>query len=373
MEKRMQQLSLNDTSSDKNKTNQKGFNSRSKSGNKFWETRALINKRINELEADYIELSKQKSSLDYDDDNLTDDYVKLNMRINDVKDQLIIMDELNKVHLSDVKKIQRAMNKQRMRNKKNLINRMEDFQRYKELLSLMQNCEVKEAFRSKTNGAIKLTEDELDYLRWLNEEFHPSINSVENNAIWRRKLHESTLKAMEITTGSNKEIYNSWTGSDTKRLLERISNCGFFKSRTMWVNMEIFNRINASTFLPFGPYYPHPYYTYYYNHENAFDTDQKSNAEMTLNANNVTNCNDQSLNNNLATNSNVQQNNLRTENNGSGAEAKIKENYKFVKRSDKPDDYYLCFNYYPARFTSDVIIPPPLARRPPPGIYRCDI
>lgn len=50
------------------------------------------------------------------------------------------------------------------------------------------------------------------------------------------------------------------SGYDTKCLLERISRCEFFKGRTMWVNMEIFNRINASIFSNAFETYSYEYY-----------------------------------------------------------------------------------------------------------------
>uniref|UniRef100_A0AAF5PS90 Caprin-1_dimer domain-containing protein n=1 Tax=Wuchereria bancrofti TaxID=6293 RepID=A0AAF5PS90_WUCBA len=360
MEKQFQQLLIDDASRSKSMINQNWFKQKPKFGNAFQETRMLINERINELETRYEELSKKRNNLD--DKNKTEDKcIEMNFEMDEVKNQLMIMYHLNKVHMSDMKKIQRKMDKERKKNKKRFIKRMEDFQHYKGLLQLMQNCEVREAFRTKTSGAIRLTEEELDYLHWLNEEINPSINLVENNKIWRKKIRESALKAMEITFGSNKTINDCWTGNNTKRLLERISKCDFFKGRTMWVNMAMFNRINTSAFAILGSY-PYPYYNYYnyYNYDN-----EQSNPEMESNIKNAKD-NDQKLNNNSASNSTAQQKNTE-------AKKKTNENYKFIKGSSKPDVYYLCFNYYPARFTADVNVPSELAGRPPPGIFRCDI
>ncbi|VDO81748.1 unnamed protein product [Onchocerca flexuosa] len=52
---------------------------------------------------------------------------------------------------------------------------------------------------------------------------------------------------MELILGSNKKINGSWTGYDTNRLLERISNCQFFEGKPVWTNVEIFNRLNKCT------------------------------------------------------------------------------------------------------------------------------
>ncbi|CAG9537040.1 unnamed protein product [Cercopithifilaria johnstoni] len=372
MEKQMQQLSLN-SACDKSTKNQSST-SRSKCKNQkpsipksksvFQKTRELIDKRINELEIYYKKLSKKQNNPN-DENSMEDECAKMNLIMN----QLNALRELNEVHLSDVKKIKRAKNKQRKKIKKNFIKLMGDFQRYKELLSLLQNAEVREAFRTGTNGAIKLSENELDYLYWLNMEINPSINSVENKTIWQKKLRESTLKAVEIAFGSNKEIISSWTGQNTKHLLERISKCEFFSGRTMWVNMEIFTRTKANAFS--NAFQTYPYY-YCYDEEVACDEDAEFNPKGTFN-DKTSKCNLQSFNNNTATDSNVQQCNSQAEKKPSSTMTNTKENYKFVKRSDKPDDYYLCFNYYPARFTADVKVPPSLARRPPPGIFRCDI
>ncbi|VDN93730.1 unnamed protein product [Brugia pahangi] len=337
MEKQFQQLIIDDASRSKTMINQNWFKQKSKFGNAFQETRMLINERINELETRYEELSNKRNNLD---DNKTEEkvsvsYIEMNFEMDEVKDQLMIMYHLNKVQMSDVKKIRRKMDKERKKNKKNFIKRMEDYQHYKGLLQLMQNCEVREAFRTKTSGAIVkfnlffnfiAKKNELDYLHWLNEEINPSINLVENNYIWRKRVRESALKAMEIIFGTNKTINDCWTGNNTKRLLDRISKCDFFKGRTMWVNMAMFNRINESSFPILGSY-PYPYY----NNEHTY---YQFNPEMESNIK-TSNDNDQRLSSNSA-------------------------------------NYYLCFNYYPARFTADVNVPSELAGRPPPGILRCD-
>ncbi|VIO99109.1 Uncharacterized protein BM_BM819 [Brugia malayi] len=357
MEKQFQQLIIDDASRSKTMINQNWFKQKSKFGNAFQETRMLINERINELETRYEELSNKRNNLD-DNNKTEEEKIEMNFEMDEVKDQLMIMYHLNKVQMSDVKKIRRKMDKEREKNKKNFIKRMEDYQHYKGLLQLMQNCEVREAFRTKTSGAIRLTENELDYLHWLNEEINPSINLVENNYIWRKRVRESALKAMEIIFGTNKTINDCWTGNNTKRLLDRISKCDFFKGRTMWINMAMFNRINASSFPILGSY-PYPYYNYY-NNEHAyyqFNPEMESNIKTSNDDDN-----DQRLSSNSASNSTTRQKNTQAK----------KENYKFIKGSNKPDDYYLCFNYYPARFTADVNVPSELAGRPPPGIFRCD-
>ncbi|KAL3986294.1 hypothetical protein ACH3XW_42150 [Acanthocheilonema viteae] len=391
MEEQMQQLSLSDTSRDKSakkqgdiscdkdnknqdvtsynkcKKNQKP--STRKPNQLFQTTRQILDKRINELETYYKRLSKKRNNVN-SENSLEDERIKVNLVVEDIKNQLNVMRELRKAYLSDMKKIKRAKNKQRKKSKKNFVKLMGDFQRYKELLSLLQYADVREAFRTGTNGAVKLSEKELDYLYWLNAEINPSIISSENKTIWNKKLRESTLKAMEIVFGSNKEIISSWTGQNTKHLLEQISKCRFFSGRTMWMNVEIFTRINASAFS--NAFQAYSYYYRHCNKEIASDADMEFDPNETFNGK-VSKCNLQNMYNNAVIRSNVQQRCAETEKKESATMTNSKENYKFIKRSDIPDDYYLCFNYYPARFTADVKVPPSLARRPPPGIFRCDI
>lgn len=52
---------------------------------------------------------------------------------------------------------------------------------------------------------------------------------------------------------------NFYLGQNTKNLLDRISNCEFFNGCTMWVNMEIFTRINTGV-------YPNVFQPYSYNY-----------------------------------------------------------------------------------------------------------
>ncbi|VDK74767.1 unnamed protein product [Litomosoides sigmodontis] len=372
MEKQMQQLSLSDTARDEQTKIQDSTSdnirekdqdlSIPKSKPVLQKTREVLDERINELEAHHKKLSKRRHNLNGESN--VEECANINLLMENVANQLNFMRELRKVHLTDVKKIKRANNKQKKKSKRTFVKLMEDFQRYKELLLLLQNAEVREAFRAGTNGAAKLSENELEYLCWLNAEINPSVQSAGNKTIWRKKLRESALKAVEITLGSSKEIISPWTGGNTKLLLERINKSGFFSGRTLWTNMAMFTRVNATAFS--DVFQSHPYYCCY-DKQTKSDADEefKSNFNDTF-SNKPSRCNHQSLNNNAA-----------TDRSGSAqAEKKAintRENYKFVKRSDKPDDYYLCFNYYPARFTSDVKVPRSLARRPPPGIFRCDI
>ncbi|VBB33343.1 unnamed protein product [Acanthocheilonema viteae] len=280
MEEQMQQLSLSDTSRDKSakkqgdiscdkdnknqdvtsynkcKKNQKP--STRKPNQLFQTTRQILDKRINELETYYKRLSKKRNNVN-SENSLEDERIKVNLVVEDIKNQLNVMRELRKAYLSDMKKIKRAKNKQRKKSKKNFVKLMGDFQRYKELLSLLQYADVREAFRTGTNGAVIASDADME-----------------------------------------------------------------------------------------------------------FDPNETFNGK-------VSKCNLQNMYNNAVIRSNVQQRCAETEKKESATMTNSKENYKFIKRSDIPDDYYLCFNYYPARFTADVKVPPSLARRPPPGIFRCDI
>uniref|UniRef100_A0A915PEZ9 Protein kinase domain-containing protein n=1 Tax=Setaria digitata TaxID=48799 RepID=A0A915PEZ9_9BILA len=238
------------------------------------------------------------------------------------------------------------------RNENGLLERLINYLRLKEILSLMQNSEVREAFRTGTKGAIQLTETELEYLVWLSAKISPAINSVPNRRAWCRRLRDIALKGKKFTTGSSEEITNSWTGYDTKRLLERIDSCDFFSGRRVWMNIKIFNRLNQSESIP---------------------RIMTSDSHLKSNANSFKKCYSQTSSNDSIVEFSVQQNVAQSREKASSNTPKTNaaNNYAFIKRSDKPDDYYLCYNFYPARFTADVKVPPSLARRPP-GIFRCE-
>ncbi|VDM94264.1 unnamed protein product, partial [Onchocerca ochengi] len=140
---------------------------------------------------------------------------------------------------------------------------------------------------------------------------------------------------------------------DTKRLLERISTCGFFEGKPVWKNMEIFNRLNKIT---------PPTRT-------ISGTEMKSYLNMTSNAN-ISKCHNQSSNNNSVKADKKVTNKTRIITNKTIT--KKREMYAYMKMSDKPNDHYLCFNFYPARFTADIKVPPSLGGRPPGILIRCD-
>ncbi|KAM3716671.1 Aminopeptidase YpdF [Dirofilaria immitis] len=73
---------------------------------------------------------------------------------------------------------------------------MANFQRFH--CCKILKCEKHFALKPK-----QLTEDEFAHLDWLN-----TINSVENKAIWSKKLQNSGFKGIELTFGSNKK--NQW-------------------------------------------------------------------------------------------------------------------------------------------------------------------
>ncbi|VDK39780.1 unnamed protein product [Gongylonema pulchrum] len=85
--------------------------------------------------------------------------------------------------------------------------------RYREIITLLNDPEIKQLYSTGTNGAIKLEPDELQILESLHSRLTPAITSTTNIGVWNAMTQIAAGKAIELVNGSDKPVIGTSKGN----------------------------------------------------------------------------------------------------------------------------------------------------------------
>uniref|UniRef100_A0A915PJI0 Caprin-1 dimerization domain-containing protein n=1 Tax=Setaria digitata TaxID=48799 RepID=A0A915PJI0_9BILA len=163
----------------------------------FGEVEALLLRKKKDQKKRYAQLKRWRQELKARN-GLVEHYVVTDYKLDEAKSQLDTLTELVDVFYYDMEKLKQAVVDQRKKDQKEFTKRMAEILCYKEIVSWLQNPEIREAFYDGTNGFGKLDEQEVRLLNSLHELINPRISSNAYEQIWKQVLFDAAKLGMEV-------------------------------------------------------------------------------------------------------------------------------------------------------------------------------
>uniref|UniRef100_A0A914VZT4 Caprin-1 dimerization domain-containing protein n=3 Tax=Plectus sambesii TaxID=2011161 RepID=A0A914VZT4_9BILA len=208
----------------------------SKEGSKEPDNSNPIQKVVEMVEKKIRNLEKRRLKLDqYQEDQkngkeLTPEQLVAVSRIADVEQQLDFARDIQKnvqAQLKDYQKTIKETQKREFRERQqNEVGRIRELLQYQEMLNLLGKEPVKQAFMNGTDGAVKLSSEEIKLCDELFAVICPSMENVTSGE-WRDKLESASQRAFSLLTGSQKHLIGDSDGKSLKNLLDRIVSCEY--------------------------------------------------------------------------------------------------------------------------------------------------
>jgi len=196
----------------------------------------VIKNKIRNLEKRKAKLNSYEADLKKGKE-LTEDQQEAVKHIGEVEQQLDSMKEL----LKSIQEIIKQGNKKLKADKKaeqkervqTEIGRIRDLLRLQDILSSLGNDAVRKDFLNGSNGAIKLSESELQKLDELFQKFCPCHEDLTENQSWSNLLQEGSLVTYSLLTNSANPVpfYEGMTYRELRAMVEKIADCGYFNSK----------------------------------------------------------------------------------------------------------------------------------------------
>lgn len=192
----------------------------------------VIEKKRRNLEKRKIRLQQYEKD-EKDGKKLIEEQVIALSRMGEVETQIEFVKEILKLISTLQKDYNRSKKQREEALKKEQVERerksIAEFLKHQGMLKTLSCQDTRKAFVDGSNGAIKLEDDELAMLDFLNDCFNPSLDNFLTDVDWEARCVKNASNLHAILHGTKEKVYEKKTGLAMKGFLDKIATCQYVK------------------------------------------------------------------------------------------------------------------------------------------------